>query len=216
MIAIGSSKCTKTSSLGSAGLNAPLLGAGSSFLEAVSLREAVSSLGRILGLGAVAAVAVFGSLPSKAQAFERQWHLGANLGSEGLNTANWGPTGGVYAAYGLNDYFDVSLSLSTTYHPASPELSSFHALAGIAYKLDVFRWVPSIGVQLGGSYIDGTAPGTDLSGGHLSLAPYFALDYAFSRQVAVGFEVKPIAFLSPNVEFATLQLLLRAEYRFGY
>jgi hypothetical protein len=121
----------------------------------------------------------------RADAFEREWHLGAGLGAV-LPKDAYGAGGAValHLAYGLSDMFDARLEARTSLHQlsednlrAQPEerrrdyvlseeriralteetLSFSQATVGVAYKLDIIEWVPYLGVRAG-YYRFGTKP----------------------------------------------------------
>src|SRR5262245_60114822 len=88
------------------------------------------------------------SLSRGACAFERQWRLGAGVGVANGNGWSLSPAVAAYAAYGLSDVFDARLELTARgYHVGSAQNpNALSAMAGVAYKLDVLRWVPWAGV----------------------------------------------------------------------
>lgn len=130
-----------------------------------------------------AALALVGG---RASAYERQWHAGlgagpATLGDEAFGDG-WGA--GARLTYGMTDAFDALLRVDATRHAGDTGVLA--AGAGVAYTLDVLRWVPWAGA-LGGVYrldvagAKSTAPGAQLALG---------LDYGLTRSVALGAELR--------------------------
>lgn len=158
-----------------------------------------------------------------ALAFERQWHLGGSLGA-----AIWadggvpaGPALGAHGAYGLSDTFDLKLEVLASSHSRGSEaLTWFGASTGLAYKLDVLRWVPYAGVQVGYYSLSGSLRPDPLSGGEPGMSIDLGLDYAFSRRFGLGLELRYHGFLGdPLASLGAAPLLtglLRAEYRWGW
>src|SRR5262245_38365628 len=58
----------------------------------------------------------------RADAFERQWHAGADLGYTALlfsgGTAGHGLGGGLHLAYGINDSLNLHGEITTSYAPS--------------------------------------------------------------------------------------------------
>src|SRR5215212_3019944 len=108
------------------------------------MRLAALILGLGLSLGLYCA-------PRPAQGFEREWHLGAAAGVANGTQLSLSPALGAYAAYGLSDVFDARVEVTARGYNlgsrANPNALS--AMVGLAYKLDVLRWVPWAGVYAG-------------------------------------------------------------------
>lgn len=168
------------------------------------------------------AVSAGATLSGSAQAFERQWHLGAGLGGALLagTDASLGPALGVHGAYGLSDVFDLKLDFITAPHSVAGERLWIHGVsAGLAYKIDVFEWVPYVGLGVG-YYRLGPEPPSGLNRDEPGLSVDLGLDYALTRQFGLGAQMRYHAFLSDplaSLERAPwVSLLLRAEYRWGW
>ncbi|RYZ10025.1 MAG: hypothetical protein EOO73_00115 [Myxococcales bacterium] len=153
-----------------------------------------------------------------AHAFERQWHLGAGAGVTSGNGLKLSPAVGAYAAYGLSDVFDARLELTARgYHLGSEQdPSALSAMAGVAYKLDVLRWVPWAGVYAG-YLVFFEDPRQELSFARrdLALGLGAGLDYAFSRSWGAGVTLRFDDALTSS-SASTFDALLRAEYRWGW
>ena len=114
----------------------------------------------LLGVGFSLALS---SAARSSHAFEREWHLGAGAGVSHGNALKVSPALAAYAAYGLSDVFDARLELTARgYHTGDNQNpNALSAMAGIAYKLDVLRWVPWAAVYAGYlAFLD--APGKNL------------------------------------------------------
>lgn len=191
-----------------------------------------------LGIG----VGLFGALccaPRSAAAFEREWHLGGGLGVSNGSDLKLSPALAAYAAYGLSDAFDARVEVTARgYHLGTEQKpNAISAMAGIAYKLDVLRWVPWAGVYVGYLQFAEKArplqPCTDPKSKDAEGKPAdqlchdtfnerqaaiglgLGLDYAFSRSFGVGVTLRfDDALVSQTA--ATFDALLRAEYRWGW
>jgi len=162
-------------------------------------------------------------LTARAHAFERQWHLGGGLGagffSDGDTSA--GPALGLHAAYGLSDMFDLKVEGLAAMHSHQEE--SFQLLsgsAGLAYKLDVIQWIPYAGIQVGYYHLTGDVLPGNLSGHELGLSVDLGLDYAVSRSLGMGVQLRYHGFMNDPISSMAdapyFCALLRAEYRWGY
>jgi hypothetical protein len=179
----------------------------------------------VLSWSALAATAATFLAPGAAHAYERQWHLGADLGyaleGDSAGLAN-GFGGGVHAAYGLSDAFNAMVDLDATYHPGGKTLVG-SATAGVGYVFDVLRWVPYAGLMVGLYDVFDVAGGCNESGAPRCVVTRFGaavpvgLDYQLSRSFAVGGQVKyNLIFLGAEVPVHYLSVFARAEYIWGY
>jgi len=171
----------------------------------------------ILTVGALLALA------TPASAFERQWHIGGGVGVASFadGDTSTGPAVGVHGAYGLSDVFDLKLDLLASTHTIENDsLDLLSATAGIAYKMDVVRWVPYFGVQFGYYRLDGSQRPGDLATHEGGMSVDLGIDYAVRRNLGVGLQLRYHGFLSdPMSSLADAPLftgLLRVEYRFGW
>jgi hypothetical protein len=153
-----------------------------------------------------------------AHAFEREWHLGAGAGVSGGHGLSLAPAVTAYAAYGLSDVFDARLELSGRgYHVGSEQdPNAVSAMAGLAYKLDVLRWVPWAGVYAGYlGFLDAPRPGLLFKRHDAALGLGVGLDYAFSRNWGAGVTLRFDEALVDS-SASTFDAFLRAEYRWGW
>ena len=89
---------------------------------------------RLVALAAVSRTALV-VCSSRAQAYERQWHLGADGGWSAVSYnggvfSGWG--GGVHGVYGLNDTFNLMLDLTGTSHEVFVNRPNLKVLSGAA------------------------------------------------------------------------------------
>ena len=169
----------------------------------------------IFGVGLALALSV---MSSSAQAFERQWHLGAAAGVSSGEGLGLSPALGAYAAYGLSDTFDARLELTARGYQIgqAEDPNALSAMVGLTYKLDVLRWVPWAGAYVGYlGFLE--APGADLpfKQHDAALGLGAGLDYGFSRQLGFGITVRLDQALI-SMETRNFDALLRAEYRWGW
>lgn len=180
-----------------------------------------------LGLLAAAALAC-GLLPRPAAAFERQHHLGVDGGVAFVSvdqkpTLSVGGGGGLHYAYGLSDAFNLlvegafcPVALQEDPEPNHNRPTMIENVGvGVAYTLDVLRWVPYVGLlasgfTLHGGSIEGVrgAAGATIAAG---------LDYQLTRHVALGLAVRQHFMLSDLGDYPSYtQIFLRAEWVWGF
>ncbi len=151
---------------------------------------------------------------SGANAFERQWHAGVDVGYASLfgDHSSGGVGAGAHVVYGISDAFDALLELDVSHHP-SASTNVFSAGAGLAYTLDVARIVPYAGLLVAGYKLTDQLA-TTAPGGQFALG----VDYELDRHLAVGLEFRmhlifatdPAGTLSYATTFA------RFEYLWGF
>jgi hypothetical protein len=153
-----------------------------------------------------------------ARAFERQWHVGAAAGVSNAQTYSLSPAVGLYGAYGLSDVFDARLELTLRGYELTDaqNASAAAAMLGIAYKIDVIRWVPWVG--LFGGYLGALKePPADAPfprhGGAVGVG--LGMDYALTRKLGFGLTLRYDQVLS-DADGRVFDALLRAEYRWGF
>lgn len=178
----------------------------------------------IATLGAALCVA------ADAGAFERQHHLGIEGGFGmlkvgGKDTLDLGAGPQLHYAYGITDafnflveggYFQVALEeASGAKIPANRPTGVSNLGVGIAYVLDVVRWVPYGGVLADGYLFTGGNLENPRFAAGLALA--LGLDYQFSRNFAMGFAFRQHFALSAITDYPSYsQFFLRAEYVWGW
>ena len=193
------------------------------------------------GLAALLAVAPLLATTGEPAAAERDWHAGVGTGYVALTRGAYsGPAIGLEGSlvYGLTDQFNALLEVSASPHlltapapdpcPAAPasclplrapyKFWLLTATTGLAYTLDVGRWVPYAAALVGVSR---------LSGGDSALSALFAqhgrelkldavlgggLDYQLTKRINLGVAVR--VHLSPlnRVSTTITQGYLRAQY----
>ncbi len=177
----------------------------------------------IVGWGALA--------PSEAAAVEHQHHVGLDpslsiLKVADKSTASVGVGLSVHYTYGISDQFNFMSELNASQVAASQEQDQpssprtrpstvAHGLAGVGYVIDVLRWVPYVGVLVGGYHISG---GTlDASALAFGGAVQLGLDYQLSRHWALGASGEQhllVTKLSRYPSYTTA--MLRVEYMWGF
>jgi hypothetical protein len=173
---------------------------------------------------AVAAALAALLAPSRADAFERQWHAGASFGYALLADPGSYPGfgGRLHLAYGLTDTLNALVEFDMASHPGG-DLMALGGSAGVAYVVDILQWVPYLGMEVGGYdfLLAGTCGGAgepSCSRGKLGGGIPFGIDYLITRSFALGAAGK-YTFLLPG-EDATfgnyLTVYARAEFIWGY
>jgi hypothetical protein len=179
----------------------------------------------------VAAVALLVLGERDARAIERQHHLAlsptlAMLKVADKSTLSVGAGLSVDYTYGLSDQFNFVASVGENRvasnqrqdEPTSPRTRPAdvqHATAGVAYVIDVLRFVPYAGAQLGAYRLSGgtldsavVAPGASLTLG---------LDYQLDRHWAVGIAGAQHLLLAKTSTYPSYTtLMLRVEVMWGY
>jgi hypothetical protein len=173
---------------------------------------------------AVAAALAALLAPSRADAFERQWHVGAGFGYALLaNPGTYAGFGGrLHLAYGLTDAINALVEFDMASHP-SGDLMSLGGSAGITYVVDVLQWVPYLGMEVGGYdfLLAGTCDGAgepSCRRGKIGGGIPFGIDYMVTRSFAIGAAGK-YTFLLPGEDAnydSYLTMYARAELIWGY
>lgn len=177
------------------------------------MRRAALVLGVGLSLALYAA-------PRSADAFEREWHLGVGGGVTNGKGLSMSPALSAYAAYGLSDVFDARLEVTARgyhYHAGHEQNpNALSAMVGVAYKLDVLRWVPWAGVYAGYlGFLEVPRPGLTFKRHDAALGLGLGLDYGISRKLGVGVTLRFDDALGRS-DATTFDALLRVEYRWGW
>jgi hypothetical protein len=182
----------------------------------------------------LAALVAYALQAGPAVAVERQHHIGVAPGLGILATDKsktaFGATLGAFYTYGLTDQFNLLAEGSIALHEFSREAPDPKAplvipktrpstigtsAVGVAYVLDVLRYVPYFGVLVGANFLGGGT--TD----QLVLAPSaqlaLGLDYQFSRSFAMGIAFRQHMMLTKLATYPSYTtVFLKAEFAWGY
>lgn len=167
-------------------------------------------------LGAAAfALVVFGT--RGASAYEHDFHVGAKGGLAFQNDRDLGWAVGAHGAYGLSDMFDAELELFASQNVVVDDQKTtvFAATTGLAYKIDILRWIPYVGV-LGGYYHWGGLPGPNGETNAVGAAAQLGLDFLMTRDVALSLDFRWHFSFKDEFYSPMRSLMLGAEYRWGY
>jgi hypothetical protein len=179
---------------------------------------------RGLALGLLCGAAAW-LAPSRARAFEREWHVGGGVGLTAYPSYyGAGPSLGLNAGYGISDVFDLKLELLGSSHSyqATAESPSEHgqaysAAAGLSYKLDILQWIPYGAALVGFQHIAGPLPISKPFGRNDAIvAVVLGLDYAATRNFGLGVSLRSNFLLSTIGEGQAFTTMLRAEYHWGF
>lgn len=169
---------------------------------------------------------------SEASAYEHQWQAGLSAGY--THFVNGGGTAITPAAlpgfgtnlslsYGITDAWNVIGHVDMSAHPGAAPVFIGGGGVGVAYVLDVLRWVPWIGVTLGAYGVSAQEPciATDsASCTTLRFGPSatFGLDYQVNRKFSIGAGGRygVLLFGNKNEVDQTISIFLRAQYIWGY
>ena len=170
---------------------------------------------------------------SPAQAFEKQQHIAVQTGPSLLvvsgaeqSTTNLGATLGAIYTYGLSDMFNLHASVNGSLftrgtsvadkqpRPRQPLLLA-GAHLGASYLIDVLRWVPYVGADLGATAF----AGHDFTAARFfpSARAFAGLDYQIDRHLAVGGLARQEFFVTKMSNYPSrTELLFKLEYAWGY
>lgn len=173
-------------------------------------------------LAALAAVAV-ATAAGSASAVERENQVGLELGvpmlvlHQNKSTVASGASAGLHYTYGISDAFNlVADADSAVLFLGVPTPATLtHGDVGVAYVLDVLRWVPWGSAEIGGYGLTGASVGggTFLPGAALAVG----LDYRFDRSWAAGIVVREHLFFTNINLFPSLtEGFLRVGYTWGW
>lgn len=174
-------------------------------------------------LAALAAVPLLS--PSRAEAFERQWHAGADLGYTALlfngGITQHGFGGGLHLGYGINDTWNLLAEVNTSFHPSGGWLLAGGGV-GAAYVVDILQWVPYVGGVVGAYDVASTGKqcGTrNHAACHsvwANLEIPFGIDYTLSRSFSLGLGGRYQLLLSNVSPLNAISAFARVEYLWGY
>jgi hypothetical protein len=181
------------------------------------------------GYVAAAGLAVCVAAGPRAQAVEREHHLGVDAGASMLvfgdkSTPDLGGGVGAHWAYGLSDAFNLMVegawslvSLREARDAKTPTTRPTWVAntdVGLGYVFDVSQWVPYAGVLVGGYMLSGgtirrvnVLPGVELALG---------LDYRFSRSLAAGLAFRQHMMSEVSTYPSFTQAFARLEYTWGW
>lgn len=189
-------------------------------VRACPYKRVVAAPKFVLAVLAVAACAVAMTLSTRAQAFERQWHAGVDLGYAALSwddSLRSGFGAGVHGAYGLTDSFNLMLELGASSHPISEQSAWVLALntgVGVAYTLDIVSWVPYIGLLVGGYHFSGA--NAEKNDFRLGFQGALGIDYRPSRNWAVGMQLRYHTFATNFMHDHYITCMGRFEWTWGW
>lgn len=175
---------------------------------------------------------------STALAVEHQHRIGVDGGVAFISidqkpTLSVGGGGGIHYSYGLSDAFNflaegafcpVALQENSGKNPDGTTIPDNRATmienlgVGIAYTLDVVRWVPYVGVLASAFSLHGGSVNDVRFAGGATLA--VGIDYQLTsgpKHFAIGVAVRQHFMLTDIVNYPSYtQIFLRAEYVWGF
>ena len=188
---------------------------------------------RPLRLVALALAVCASSLARPAAAYERQWHVGGELGyaMAGFPSgAASGFVGGAHLGYGLNDSFNLRVDLDISGFGVTDALAEGEALppeglsshlatlwhggVGVEYVVDILEWVPYAGLTLG--FADVLQRG--VHDPNLAFEIPFGLAYLPIPELSLGVEGRYRLLMLGSDETPTQGLLVmaRLEHVWGF
>lgn len=180
---------------------------------------------------ALAALIVTLAVPRAARGFERQHHLALDPGLAVLqvsdkSTASVGGGLGLHYSYGLDDQFMILAEvghnvvalhekLNDADTPRTRPSNIQHGAIGLAYALDVIRWVPYFGLLGSGYALRG---GTlEHSVGAFGAQIALGVDYEITRYFYAGIAVRQHMLLTDMATYPTYTTAaLRIGAMWGY
>jgi hypothetical protein len=169
--------------------------------------------------------------PLTASAFEHQHRIGVDGGVAFISidqkpTLSVGGGGGVHYAYGLTDAWNFlaegafcPVALQEDPEPKHNRPTMIENIGvGVAYTLDVVRWVPYIGVLASGFTLHGGS--VDGVRGAVGATLAIGLDYQVTRgpkHLSLGLAIRQHFLISDFTNYPSYtQIFLRAEYVWGF
>lgn len=171
---------------------------------------------RLVGLAVAAALAAAGA---RGEAQERTWHLGGSLGFSSLfgGPTAAGLSGGVHAAYGINDLFNLVAVFDVSAHPYSRWVIASGGV-GATYLLDVSSWIPYAGAIAGPAGLISVNPTCGLSIAEpcralrISLEIPFGIDHRLTPSLTLGAGGRFQVLLLGDVPWMTINVTAKVEY----
>jgi hypothetical protein len=180
-------------------------------------------------VGVAAGLAVL-LLPASAGAVEREHAVGLDVGPAVLVVADKGSPDvgasfGLHYTYGLSDAFNLMadagwsvVALKETGDSSTPQTrptTMWGGAAGVAYVLDVLRWVPWGAVEAGPVGLNGgTVAGTRIL---LDAILALGLDYRINRSWALGVSLRQHMLVTEMTDYPSFtQVFARFEYVWGW
>jgi hypothetical protein len=169
---------------------------------------------------------------TSAHAIEKQHHIGAAPSFALLKTADTAAAAGAgigaFYTYGITDQINFLGELSGSLHtvdrtpvdekvgvPKTRPTTAARASVGVAYVLDILRWVPYGGVLLSGAYLSGGTLAAPKIVPNVELA--LGLDYQFNRTTVVGLAVRQSFFVTVLPTYPSYtNFFLKFEYQWGH
>ena len=173
-----------------------------------------------LGVSLLFAASVWLSA-GEAEAYERQWHLGAQVGYTLAGFPN-GPSsgfgGGGHLTYGVTDFMNLRVHADISGYDVPdprPLALVYNGGAGVEFAFDVLQVVPYIGLTAGAAGV--SEQDTDPYAA-LSLELPGGLIYYPERDFGVGFEARYRVLLFGRDDGAihNMTAFLRLEYVWGW
>jgi hypothetical protein len=190
----------------------------------------LSKVALAVAAGGVASGAASLACERTAGAVEREQQIGVDIGGAVLtikdkSTPDVGGALGLHYSYGLSDAFNfvaeggwslvaLDQKLDNPDTPHTRPASIFNANVGLAYVLDVLRWVPWGAVLVGGyALTGGTIDSVKwLPGAEIALG----LDYRFDRSWAAGVTARETFLTETSTYTSFTQAFARIEYTWGW
>ena len=170
----------------------------------------------------------------ESRAFERQQHIGVDLGVTLLSAAdapsvNLSEGIGAHYTYGLTDAFNLVAEASASFYSwksaisTDPKAPTPHTLPGTiagagigaVYIFDVLRWVPYAGALIGGDYLGGGNLDSAFFAPDLQIA--IGCDYQITRSWALGVGYRQHMLLTKMTAYPSYSFFaIRGEYVWGW
>jgi hypothetical protein len=155
-------------------------------------------------------------VPLPARAAGDEWHAGGRAGIVDLSGSGVEPALGLHGAYGLNDVFDATVEMLGSRHVGKNGTDTLSACGGIAYKIDVFEWIPYVALLAGYYDYAGRAGPHGEHGSAFGAQAQLGLDYLPMRELAFGAEARLHTSFTDGFNASFFSVTLGAEYRWGW
>ncbi|MBK9265072.1 MAG: hypothetical protein IPM54_35495 [Polyangiaceae bacterium] len=180
----------------------------------------------------LASCVVMAASSSEAGAYERQWQVGLGVGyaqliNEGGTPVTPASLHGIGSSltitYGLTDAINIIGHADFNAHPGDAPTLLYGGSVGVAYVIDVLRWVPWAGVTAGGYGVSALEPcvatnDVPCTNARLGFSLLGGIDYQVSRSFSIGAMGRygVLLFGNQNAVDHTIGGFIRAQYIWGY
>jgi len=165
---------------------------------------------------AAALLGCVATLADPAGATEGTIQVGGRAGVQSLPERGAGPAVGAAGSYALGDMFDARLEVLAARHGLPTGTDLVTAQLGLAYKLDVFEWVPWVAGLAGAGLFLGEPGGAGERGVDPVMTLQLGVDYLVTRDLALLAEIRMGGAVAASLDLPIVAGTLGAAFRSGW